>query len=279
MIILPLTYTTDVLDEDQLDFVAKRLPQPKAQTGRPAYTNQELLPGILKILRSGSRWRDLDRKDLPSGITHWRRLRYWQEKGGFDYLWRNLLKILLKKKKLKPKVTSIDGTLIPSFAFKELTSYSGKHHKTGTKVSLAVDALGIPLSKILAQGSAHDYPLAKPTIENIPAVLIHQIQKMLADKGYDNSHMRAYLSSLGIHPDIPEKEPYITWREKINLMAQGKYKKKNQSSNHKRFVVERTNAWTKSFRRLRFRFDYSLISFTAFLNLAFVVICIRKLLP
>lgn len=28
-----------------------------------------------------------------------------------------------------------------------------------------------------------------------------------------------------------------------------------------------------------FRFDYSLLSFTAFLNLAFVVICIRKLLP
>ncbi|MBU1000823.1 transposase, partial [Patescibacteria group bacterium] len=188
MIILPLTYSTDVLNEDQLEFLAKHLPYPKAQTGRPAYTNQELLPGILKILRSGSRWRDLDRKDLPSGITHWRRLRYWQEKSGFDDLWQYLLKILLRKKKLKLKVASIDGTLIPGFNFKELTSYSGKHHRTGTKVSLAVDCLGIPLSKILAVGSAHDRPLAIPTIENIPAALTAEIRKMLADKGYDNSH-------------------------------------------------------------------------------------------
>lgn len=279
MIILPLTYSTDVLTEDQLEFVAKHLPFPKADTGRPAYINQELLPGILKILRSGSRWRDLDRKDLPSGITHWRRLRYWQRQNGFEDLWIYILEILLKEKKLKPKVASIDGTLIPSFNFKEVTSYSGKHHRTGTKVFLIVDALGIPLSKILAQGSAHDYPLAKPTIENIPGSLKNQINKMLADKGYDNSHMRAYLKSLGINPDIPEKEAYMTWREKVNLMAQGRYQLKGQSSNHKRFVVERTNAWTKSFRRLRFRFDYSLLSFTAFLNLAFVVICIRKLLP
>ncbi|MBU1000695.1 transposase, partial [Patescibacteria group bacterium] len=138
---------------------------------------------------------------------------------------------------------------------------------------------GIPLSKILAVGSAHDRPLAIPTIENIPAALTAEIRKMLADKGYDNSHMRAYLKSIGIDPDIPEKEPYITWREKINLMARGRYRLKGQTSNHKRFAVERTNAWIKSFRRLRFRFDYSILSFTAFLNLAFVVICIRKLIP
>jgi transposase len=29
----------------------------------------------------------------------------------------------------------------------------------------------------------------------------------------------------------------------------------------KRFVVERTNAWLKSFRRLRMRFDYKAASF------------------
>jgi hypothetical protein len=52
-------YHTDVLTEKQLNFVAHNLPEPSSTIGRPAYTNQELLPGILKVLRSGCPWRDL----------------------------------------------------------------------------------------------------------------------------------------------------------------------------------------------------------------------------
>ncbi|MBI2337838.1 transposase [Candidatus Daviesbacteria bacterium] len=102
---------------------------------------------------------------------------------------------------------------------------------------------------------------------------------MLADKGYDDAKIRNFLHGLEIKSDIPQRELPITWREKIMLAAKDQYKPKGQTSNPKRFVIERTNAWTKSFRRLRFRFDYTMLSFTALLNLAFVVICVRKLLP
>jgi hypothetical protein len=67
---LPNSNTTDVLNSSQLEFLANHLPCPKADTGRPSYSNEVLLPGILKVLRSGCRWRDLDRKDCPSGVTH-----------------------------------------------------------------------------------------------------------------------------------------------------------------------------------------------------------------
>src|SRR6266705_6248887 len=53
---LPKPYTTDVLTKAQIEFIAQQLPSPKATTGRPAYSNQELLPGILRVLRSGCRW-------------------------------------------------------------------------------------------------------------------------------------------------------------------------------------------------------------------------------
>lgn len=272
-------YSTDVLTDDQLEFVAKRLPQPKATTGRPPYSNLELLGGILKVLRSGSRWRDLDMDNFPSGVTHWRRLRYWQEKNGFEDLWVYILELLLKEGKLYLKTASIDGALIPSFAFKDTTSYSGKYHKTGTKVSTIVDEIGIPLSQLTDIGSAHDSPLAIPTIQKIPERLLKLIELMLGDKGYDDAKIRNYLKSIDIQSDIPQRELPVTWREKIMLTQKGKLIWRKEKSNSKRFVVERTNAWTKSFRRLRFRFDYSLLSFTAFLNLAFVVICIRKLIP
>lgn len=276
MINLSRTYTTDVLSQSQLEFVSKHLPFPKANTGRPSYANLELLPGILKVLRSGSRWRDLDRRDYPSGITHWRRLRFWQNRAGFSSLWKILLKLLFEQKKLILTAASIDGTLVQSFAFKDNTSYSGKHHKTGTKVSLIVEQQGIPLAAMQAEGSAHDSPLAIPTIARIPESIFFSIGKLLADKGYDDTKIRIFLNDLGIASDIPQRELPMSWEEKIRKREDAKLK--NQKSSNKRFVVERTNAWTKSFRRLRFRFDYSMLSFTAFLNLAFVVICVRKLL-
>lgn len=262
------------MDNDQLEFVAKKLPQPCAQTGRPAYTNLELLPGILKVLRSGCRWRDLDQEGFPSGITHWRRLRFWQKCKGFFRLWHYLLKVLVRSAKLVTKTVSIDGTLIPSFAFADTTSYSGKHHKVGTKVSLVVDENGLPLASEAARGSTHDIALAPKTVREIPLQVRSQIKMMLADKGYDSASFRLLLLANGIKSDIPQRELPIVWRQKILDPP----KLRGQKSNVKRFVIERTNAWTKSFRRLRFRFDYSLLSFSAFLNLAFVVFCVRKLL-
>ena len=237
----------------------------------------ELLPGILKVLRSGSRWRDLDNSDYPSGVTHWRRLRFWQQCKGFVLLWHLLLGLLLKGFKLTLKTAAIDGTLIPSFAFADTTNYSGKHHRTGTKVSLIVDENGLPLSSQMACGSTHDITLAPETVNAIPAQIRAQINTVLGDKGYDSSPFRGFLADYGMSSDIPRRELPMVYRQKILL--ENLKMRKNHKGNVKRFVVERTNAWTKSFRRLRFRFDYSMLSFSAFLNLAFVVICVRKLLP
>lgn len=214
------------MSENQLAFVASHLPHPQAETGCPPYANQELLPGILKVLRSGCRWRDLDRTDCPSGITHWRRLRFWQKAQGFVCLWDLLLRLLFEQKKLFVKTSSIDGTLIPSFAFNDTTSYSGKHHKTGTKVSLIVEEQGVPIASLETEGARHDAPLAIPTIQKLPPFLIKEIEKMLGDKGYDDTKIRIFLNDLGITSDIPQRELPMTWEEKIRRREQIKLKKK-----------------------------------------------------
>jgi len=115
--ILPNSHFTDVLSATQLYWLADRLPEPKAFTGRPAYGNRLLLPGILKLLRSGCRWRDLDVPGIPSGITHWRRLRFWQQRCRLFHLWRLVLKLLCRIQVIDPSVAVLDGSLIPSFSF------------------------------------------------------------------------------------------------------------------------------------------------------------------
>lgn len=262
---LPKYNITDVLNTSQLNYLAKRLPSPNADTGRPSYSNSDLLPGILKVLRSGMRWRDLDMYGCPSGVTHWRRLRFWQERFGLKNVWILILKKLYKHNKLDLRVASIDGSLVQSFDFLDTAGYSGKYRKTGTKISTLTDFLGTPFNVVFASGNRHDMPFAMPTIVNNP---IGKPNILLADKGYDSNKLRRFLTKAGIHPNI-------TPRDIKNRKIIPNY---NVPLGKMRFKVERTNAWIKSFRRLHFRFDYSLTSFKAFTYLALIVICLRKLI-
>lgn len=253
------------MNEEQIAFVAKLLPHPKANTGRPSYSNRDLLPGILRVLRSGMRWRDLDDKNLPSDVTHWRRLRFWEKKFGLKDAWNFILQKLNKAHKLNLNTASIDGSVVSSFNFFDAAGYSGKYKKTGTKISTLVDFPGTPFNVLFASGEKHDMPLAMATIVNNT---VGKPGTILADKGYDSNKFRLKLREFGISPNIPNR----------NIKNRKPDPDYNPDLGKMRFKVERTNAWIKSFRRLRFRFDYTLKSFSALIYLGLIVICIRKLI-
>jgi len=74
------------------------LPPPKPRRlknpGRKPVPDRAALTGILFVLRTGLRWRDLPAEMVcGSGVTCWRRLRDWQEAG----VWDRLHDILLSK--------------------------------------------------------------------------------------------------------------------------------------------------------------------------------------
>lgn len=74
------------------------LPPPKPRRlknpGRKPVPDRAALTGILFVLRTGLRWRDLPAEmGCGSGVTCWRRLRDWQEAG----VWDRLHDILLSK--------------------------------------------------------------------------------------------------------------------------------------------------------------------------------------
>ena len=212
----------------------------------------------------------MDKKDHPSGVTHWRRLRFWERKFGLLNTWDLILKNLKSLNKLDLNFTSVDGSLVPSFNFLDTTGYSGKYKKTGTKISVITDFGGTPFNIVFAPGNKHDLPMAIPTIINN---CLGKPEVVLADKGYDCNRLRLRLNQAGIATNIPRR----------NIKNRRNQSDKNQSDYNSllgkmRFKVERTNAWIKSFRRLHFRFDYTLASFKALTYLALIVICLRKLI-
>ena len=61
-------------------------PEPKKHAdakGRPWVPNRPVLEGILWVLKSGARWKDLPKSDYPPYQTCHRRFQQWSEAGIF----------------------------------------------------------------------------------------------------------------------------------------------------------------------------------------------------
>jgi transposase len=77
--------------------------------GRPWRDSREVLEGVLWVLRSGARWKDLP-SEYPSPSTCWRRLRRWEEDGTWLRVWRAFLAELDHKGILDWEETFADGS-------------------------------------------------------------------------------------------------------------------------------------------------------------------------
>ena len=77
--------------------------------GRPWAENRAVLEGILWILRTGARWKDMP-GEYPSPSTCWRRLRRWEEAGVWLAIWRAFLRTPDERQQLKWSEAFIDGS-------------------------------------------------------------------------------------------------------------------------------------------------------------------------
>jgi transposase len=100
------------LSEEQWKKVQPLLPKLRSR-GRPWADNRRVLEGILWVLKTGARWRDLP-KQYPSASTCWRRLREWEEQGLWLKIWRVFLAELDARKKLDWSQCFIDGSFAPA---------------------------------------------------------------------------------------------------------------------------------------------------------------------
>lgn len=80
------------LKEEQWAMISPLLPEAKKSSkgGPTPVANRPCFEGILWVLRSGARWKDLP-KEYPSYSTCRRRLLEWEERGIWLKVWRTLL--------------------------------------------------------------------------------------------------------------------------------------------------------------------------------------------
>ena len=88
-------------------------PAPRRKGGRPRADDRACLEGILWVLRTGARWKDLP-ECFPSPSTCWRRLRDWEEEGLWLRIWRAFLGELDEAGRLDWEETFADGSFSPA---------------------------------------------------------------------------------------------------------------------------------------------------------------------
>lgn len=103
------------LTDEHWNKLKRFLPEPKASPrgGPKPIPNRRVLEGILWVLYTGARWRDLPR-EFPSPTTCWRRLHDWEEQGAWLKVWRAFLTELDRQGRLDWEETFADATFAPA---------------------------------------------------------------------------------------------------------------------------------------------------------------------
>jgi transposase len=104
-----------ILTDEPWHKIEPLLPKPKPRRkgrkrGRPRKGNRQVLEGILWILKTGARWRDLPKDFGVSSSVCWKRLRQWEAQGVWLRLWRAFLSELDGKDKLDWNEVFLDGS-------------------------------------------------------------------------------------------------------------------------------------------------------------------------
>lgn len=139
---------------------------------------------------------------------------------------------------------------------------------------LVVDGTGIPLAMQTEAANISEFKLAIQTVDAISvAKRPHHPKKLpkklVADKGYDDRHIRKDLRKRYITPYIPK-------RRKQGENDEPAYNEQIKHMYKKRWVVERTNAWLQNYRRIAMRWDKHATFYEAFIELGCIMICLRR---
>ncbi|EOL8851569.1 IS5 family transposase [Klebsiella michiganensis] len=253
--------------------------------GRPYLEHRQVMNGIFWVLCSGAPWRD-----LPERYGHWKtiynRFNRWSKMGIINSIFNKLLFILDENGLVGWDAIALDGSNIR--ALKAAAGAKKKHPDEldehglgrsrggfGTKVHLATDSTGLPLSLFLSGGQSHESRYAETLLNRVGVIrrnghLKCRPKAVLADKGYSSQSLRHHLKIKGIKAVIPFKSNEKASRDGRRKLNVRLYKKRN--------VVERCFAILKENRRIATRSEKTARNYLSMLKLGAIRLFLRRLL-
>ena len=189
------------------------------------------------------------------------RFRAWTESG----LWAAILSGLSRANQDEEAVM-IDSTAMRVHAHganpaggQAAQAMARSRSSLSTKIRLACDALGYPLSFILTGANVSDFDQAKPLLSRHLRAGAFAIM----DKGYDSDSIRAYVNQLGGVAVIPPK---------ANRASKPEFDEHYYRERHR---IENLFARLKSNRRIATRYEKLHVTFAAMVSLACILVWLK----
>ena len=254
-------YPSDVTD-DEWAFVASYLTLMKEDAPQREHDLREVFNGLRWIVRTGSQWR-LMPHDLPPWYTVYQQAQRWINAGVFEDMVHDLRALLrlAKGKKEQPTATIFDGRTVQSTPESGARAgYDGYKRKKGSKIHIAVDTLGLLLAAHVTPANEQERAQVKQLAQDVQEVTQNSVEVAFVDEGYTGDNAKADAQEAGIElivVKLPEaKKGFV-------LLP-------------RRWVVERSFAWTARFRRLERDFERLPETFRSLHFLAFAILMLQN---
>jgi transposase len=228
-------YPSDVSDEEWA-FVAPYLTLMIEDAPQRKYPLRELFNAARWIARAGAAWHMMPH-DLPPWQTVYQQTRRWIANGVFEQIVHDL-RVLLRLaagRNAHPTAAIIDSRTLQSTPESgHRASYDGAKRRKGSKVHLAVDTLGHFLALHVTTASEQDRAQIAQLARAVQQATDESVTLAYVDQGYTGEAAASAAEAHGIQLEVvklPEaKKGFV-------LLP-------------RRWVVERSFAWTARFRRL-----------------------------
>lgn len=228
-------YPTDVSDEEWA-FVAPYLCLMREDAPRREHPLREVYNALRYLVRAGCPWRLLP-NDLPPSSVVFQQAQRWINAGVFEAMAHDLRAILrlAMERPQDPTAIVLDArTLQSSVESGSRAGWEGHKRRKGSKVHLAVDTLGHLLALHVTPASEQERAQVGELAAQVQEATGESVEIAYVDQGYTGEEPAKDAQTHGIQLEVVKHHEA----------------KKGFVLLPRRWVVERSFAWSARFRRL-----------------------------
>lgn len=228
-------YPSDVTDAEW-EFLAPYLTLMREDAPQRVHSLRDLLNGLRYAAKIGCDWRSLPH-DLPPWHAVYQQAVRWRKAGVFEAAAHDLREILRLKegRSATPSAAILDGRVLRSTPESgHRAGYSGAKRAKGSKVHLAVDTLGCFLALHVTPADVDERKAVGELARGIQEATGQSVALAWVDQGYTGEAAAQAAREHGIELEVVKLDEA---KKGFVLMP-------------RRWVVERSFAWSSRFRRL-----------------------------